>query len=65
MPLEVYRGVDANREYVIIRTQIWFKINFLKPAYGNVLKCKSEVISQKLEEEAESEGEINLCVKMK
>lgn len=25
---------------------IEFKINFLKPAYGNVLKCKSEIISQ-------------------
>lgn len=25
---------------------IEFKINFLKPAYGNALKCKSEVISQ-------------------
>jgi len=25
---------------------IEFKINFLKPAYGNALKCKSEIISQ-------------------
>jgi uncharacterized protein (TIGR00369 family) len=25
---------------------IEFKINFLKPAYGNSLKCKAEVISQ-------------------
>ena len=25
---------------------IEFKINFLKPAYGNAIKCKSEVISQ-------------------
>lgn len=25
---------------------IEFKINFLKPAYGNALKCRSEVISQ-------------------
>lgn len=25
---------------------IEFKINFLKPAYGHALKCKSEVISQ-------------------
>lgn len=25
---------------------IEFKINFLKPAYGNELKCKSEIISQ-------------------
>lgn len=25
---------------------IEFKINFLKPAYGNQLKCKSEIISQ-------------------
>ena len=25
---------------------IEFKINFLKPAYGNTLKCKSEIISQ-------------------
>ncbi|MFH0783401.1 MAG: PaaI family thioesterase [Pseudomonadota bacterium] len=25
---------------------IEFKINFLKPAYGNALKCQSEVISQ-------------------
>lgn len=25
---------------------IEFKINFLKPAYGNSLKCKSEIISQ-------------------
>ncbi len=25
---------------------IEFKINFLKPAYGNVLKCRSEIISQ-------------------
>lgn len=25
---------------------IEFKINFLKPAYGNILKCKSEIISQ-------------------
>jgi uncharacterized protein (TIGR00369 family) len=25
---------------------IEFKINFLKPAYGNALKCKSEVINQ-------------------
>lgn len=25
---------------------IEFKINFLKPAYGNVLKCNSEIISQ-------------------
>lgn len=25
---------------------IEFKINFLKPAYGNALKCKSEIISK-------------------
>jgi uncharacterized protein (TIGR00369 family) len=25
---------------------IEFKINFLKPAYGNTLKCKSEIISK-------------------
>ena len=25
---------------------IEFKINFLKPAYGNELRCKSEIISQ-------------------
>ena len=25
---------------------IEFKINFLKPAYGNTLRCKSEIISQ-------------------
>jgi uncharacterized protein (TIGR00369 family) len=25
---------------------IEFKINFFKPAYGNALKCKSEIISQ-------------------
>lgn len=25
---------------------IEFKINFLKPAYGNAIKCKSEIISQ-------------------
>jgi uncharacterized protein (TIGR00369 family) len=25
---------------------IEFKINFLRPAYGNAIKCKSEVISQ-------------------
>jgi uncharacterized protein (TIGR00369 family) len=25
---------------------IEFKINFLKPAYGNTLKCKSEIISR-------------------
>jgi uncharacterized protein (TIGR00369 family) len=25
---------------------IEFKINFLKPAYGNALKCKSEIVSQ-------------------
>ena len=25
---------------------IEFKINFLKPAHGNALKCKSEIISQ-------------------
>lgn len=25
---------------------IEFKINFIKPAYGNALKCKSEIISQ-------------------
>jgi uncharacterized protein (TIGR00369 family) len=38
----VYTLVPDNIRILTIE----FKINFLKPAYGNGLKCKSEIISQ-------------------
>ncbi len=37
-----YTLVSDDRRILTIE----FKINFLKPAYGNALKCKSEIISQ-------------------
>lgn len=40
-----YAGFTLVPDNIRILT-IEFKINFLKPAYGNELKCKSEIISQ-------------------